>query len=106
MGGTKDYDVQKILDLSPDLVIGNQEENTKSSLEKLTEAGIPVFVCFPKRVEDGVALVARYMRLLGLEGDTRAREILRACHRALEAQRAERVEIQPIRVFCPSGWSR
>jgi ABC-type Fe3+-hydroxamate transport system substrate-binding protein len=101
VGGTKDYDVQKILDLSPDLVIGNQEENTKASLEKLTESGIPVFVCFPKRVEDGVALVARYMRLLGLETDARAREVLRGCHRALEAQRAERAKIEPIRVFCP-----
>lgn len=101
VGGTKDYDVQKILDLSPDLVIGNQEENTKATLEKLTEAGIPVFVVFPKRVEDGVALVARYIKLLQLERDDRAREVLRACHRALEAQRAERAKIEPVRVFCP-----
>ncbi|MGZ3475157.1 MAG: helical backbone metal receptor [Polyangiales bacterium] len=101
VGGTKDYDVQKILDLSPDLVVANQEENTKATLDKLGEAGVPVFVCFPKRVEDGVALVARYIKLLGLEGDSRAREVLRGCHRALEAQRAKRAEIKPIRVFCP-----
>jgi ABC-type Fe3+-hydroxamate transport system substrate-binding protein len=101
VGGTKDYDVEKILDLQPEVVIANQEENTKSSLEKLAQAGCAVFVVFPKRVDDGIALVARYARLLGLEGDTRARELVRSCHRALEAQRAVREKLAPIRAFCP-----
>ncbi|MBI2390685.1 MAG: ABC transporter substrate-binding protein [Deltaproteobacteria bacterium] len=101
VGGTKDYSVEKILDLRPDVVIANQEENTRATLEKLAQEGAAVFVVFPRRVEDGVALVARYARLFGVEGDARAKELVRACHRALEAQRAVREGLVPLRTFCP-----
>jgi ABC-type Fe3+-hydroxamate transport system substrate-binding protein len=101
VGGTKDYSVEKILDLRPDVVIANQEENTRSSLEKLAKEAIAVFVVFPKRVEDGVALVARYARMFGVEGEPHVRELVRACHRALEAQRKLRETLTPLRTFCP-----
>lgn len=101
VGGTKDYSVEKILDLKPDVVIANQEENTKQTLEQLAQAQIAVFVVFPRRVEDGVALVARYARLFRVEGESRAREVIRACHRALEAQRRARASLTPLRTFCP-----
>lgn len=101
VGGTKDYSVDKILDLRPDVVIANQEENTRATLEKLAQEGCAVFVVFPKRVEDGVALVARYARLLGLEADANARALVRDCHRALEAQKKARAALTPMRVFCP-----
>lgn len=101
VGGTKDYSVEKILDLRPDVVIANQEENTKATLERLAQEGAAVFVVFPRRVEDGVALVARYARLFGVEGEPRVKELVRACHRALEAQRAVRAGLVPLRTFCP-----
>lgn len=101
VGGTKDYSVEKILDLRPDLVIANQEENTKATLETLAQEGVAVFVSFPKRVEDGVALVARYARIFGVENDPKVKELVRACHRALEAQKAARAQLTPLRTFCP-----
>ncbi len=101
VGGTKDYDVEKILDLQPEVVIANQEENTKQTLEKLAQEAIPVFVVFPRRVEDSVSLIARYARLLHLEGEPHVKELLRRCHRALETQRAVRGQMTPIRAFCP-----
>lgn len=101
VGGTKDYSVEKILALRPEVVIANQEENTKQTLEKLAQEGVAVFVVFPRRVEDSVALVARYARLFRVEGEPHVRELLRACHRALEAQRAARSTLTPLRAFCP-----
>jgi ABC-type Fe3+-hydroxamate transport system substrate-binding protein len=35
VGGTKDFNVEKILNLNPDLVIGNKEENQKELIEQL-----------------------------------------------------------------------
>src|SRR5262245_53114953 len=49
VGGTKDVDVDRVIALEPDLVIANQEENTRSQIERLDAAGIAVLVSFPKR---------------------------------------------------------
>jgi len=35
IGGTKNFDIGKILDIQPDLVIGNKEENQKELIEEL-----------------------------------------------------------------------
>ena len=37
IGGTKNVNIQKIIDLKPDLVIANKEENTKSDIEALQQ---------------------------------------------------------------------
>src|SRR6188768_754553 len=42
IGGTKNPKLDAILDLAPDLVIANQEENTKGDLEKLAQRGVKV----------------------------------------------------------------
>src|SRR5207253_1334331 len=42
VGGTKNPKVDAICDLSPDLVIANQEENTKGDLEALVQRGVKV----------------------------------------------------------------
>ncbi len=101
VGGTKDYSVEKILDLRPDLVIANQEENTRASLERLAQEAVAVFVVFPKRVEDGIALIARYARMFGVEGDPKTKDLVRAGLRAVEAQKAARAALTPLRAFCP-----
>jgi ABC-type Fe3+-hydroxamate transport system substrate-binding protein len=65
VGGTKDVDVDAVLALSPDFVIANQEENTRTALEALAAARVPVLVSLPRRVEQGVAHLARLARILG-----------------------------------------
>lgn len=67
VGGTKDAGAAAIIALSPQLVIANQEENSRPTLEALAEARIPVLVSLPRRVEQGVAHLARLARILGVE---------------------------------------
>jgi ABC-type Fe3+-hydroxamate transport system substrate-binding protein len=64
IGGTKNVDVEAVLALAPQLVLANQEENTRPALEALA-GRVPIFVSLPRRFEDGVAHVARVARILG-----------------------------------------
>ncbi|HEX4455386.1 MAG TPA: helical backbone metal receptor [Kofleriaceae bacterium] len=63
VGGTKDADPAKILALEPDLVIANQEENVRRTLEALAGKA-PVLVSLPRTVEQGIAHLARLARIL------------------------------------------
>ena len=57
VGGTKDPRVERIVELVPDLVLLNEEENRIEDAEVLRAAGIPCHVSFPRTVEDTVAMV-------------------------------------------------
>ena len=57
VGGTKNPDVARIIALKPDLVIVNQEENRREDVERLQSANIPVWVTFPKTVQDVLNLL-------------------------------------------------
>ena len=50
VGGTKSPDIARILDLKPDLVFANAEENRREDVEALRESGIEVDVSLPKKV--------------------------------------------------------
>ncbi|WP_437324906.1 helical backbone metal receptor [Sorangium sp. So ce381] len=123
VGGTKDADVDRIAALEPDVVVANQEENSKRDIERLDAAGLRVLVSFPKRVADGVAHLARLARLLGHAAakpgaaappahvehgapgqappPAAARELVAAAYRAHAAAEARRRERPPIRAFIP-----
>lgn len=51
VGGTKDPRIERVLELEPDLVLLNEEENRRQDAEALTAAGVECHVSFPKRVE-------------------------------------------------------
>jgi ABC-type Fe3+-hydroxamate transport system substrate-binding protein len=78
VGGTKDPDVEKILSLQPQLVLANQEENSRSTLEELAQRGVPLFVSFPRRVADAASHVARLARILGVESE--AKTLVKSCY--------------------------
>ncbi len=101
VGGTKNPSVEKILALSPDLVLANQEENTKKDLEALARRGVPVFVAFPKRVADGIAHMARLARIFQVAGDPAVRALCKAGYEALREAEAARGARTPLRTFCP-----
>lgn len=63
IGGTKNPDVERIITLKPDLVIANQEENSKESVLALREAGIPVWVTFPRTVLEAINLLWNIMHV-------------------------------------------
>lgn len=63
IGGTKNPDVARIIELAPELVIANYEENRQEDVVKLQEAGIPVWITFPKTVQDVFNLLWNIMYL-------------------------------------------
>ncbi len=101
VGGTKNPRVADILALEPDLVIANQEENSRGDLEALAQAGVRVFVAFPKRVAEGIAHMARLARVFRVEGDSGARALVKDGYDALRAAEAARAKGTPMRAFCP-----
>jgi ABC-type Fe3+-hydroxamate transport system substrate-binding protein len=101
VGGTKNPRVDEVLALSPDLVIANQEENTKGDLEALAQRGARVLVAFPKRVADGLAHMARLARIFGVEGDASVRALVKRGYEEIREAEARRASMTPLRVFCP-----
>src|SRR5215510_12390416 len=61
IGGTKNPDIARIIEMRPDLVIANQEENRREDVEALQAAHIPVWVTFPKTVADAFNLLWNIM---------------------------------------------
>jgi ABC-type Fe3+-hydroxamate transport system substrate-binding protein len=79
VGGTKDVDVEAVMALEPELVIANQEENTRAALEALA-LRTKVLVSMPRRVADGFAHLARLARILGVEKSPAVVELVRRSH--------------------------
>jgi ABC-type hemin transport system substrate-binding protein len=97
VGGTKNPSLARVLELRPDLVIANQEENRERDVERLRAVGIPVWVSYPRTVAEGVALV-RELAELGAPAE-RAQPLCRALESALERARAT-APARRTRVFC------
>ncbi|HEY5944334.1 MAG TPA: helical backbone metal receptor, partial [Kofleriaceae bacterium] len=76
VGGTKNVDVDAVLALEPQLVIANQEENTRKPLEALAER-VAVLVSLPRRVDQGIGHLARLARILGIAEQPQARELIK-----------------------------
>src|ERR1700721_1570051 len=66
VGGTKNPRVDDVCALEPDLVLANQEENTRGDLEELARRGVRIFVAFPKRVVQGLGHLARLAQIFGV----------------------------------------
>lgn len=98
LGGTKNPDVPGILALEPDLVIANREENRPRDVKRLEEAGIPVWVTYPRTVAEGAALL-RELAGLGADAEAIARvvEPVEASVRAAAGRSGGRAR----RVLCP-----
>lgn len=103
IGGTKDADVDRIVDLEPDAVIANQEENHRRDIDRLEAAGLRVLVSFPRRVAEGVSHLARLGRLLGLDPRTHSggRAFIAEGYRVHREAEARRRERPPLRAFVP-----
>jgi len=102
VGGTKNPSLARILELRPDLVIANREENRERDVERLRAAGVSVWVTYPRTVADGVALV-RELAALGAPPE-RAHPLIRSLETAL-ARARESTPARRTRVFC-AIWKR
>jgi ABC-type Fe3+-hydroxamate transport system substrate-binding protein len=97
VGGTKNPSIARVLELRPDLVIANREENRERDVERLRAAGIPVWVTYPRTVAAGVAVV-RELAALGAPPE-RAQPLLAALDAAFARARSA-APARRTRVFC------
>jgi ABC-type Fe3+-hydroxamate transport system substrate-binding protein len=98
VGGTKNPSIEQIAALAPDLVIANREENRPRAIEALREAGIDVWVTYPRTVREGAEL---FRQLAGLGA---AREVIDSVVQPVEEALRRAEETRPARgvpVFCP-----
>jgi ABC-type Fe3+-hydroxamate transport system substrate-binding protein len=97
VGGTKDVDVEAVAKLEPDLILANQEENSRVHLEELARLGLPVLIAFPRTVADGLSHLARLAKILQAD----ARELIKRGYRALTEAEAALKTTTPLRAFVP-----
>jgi iron complex transport system substrate-binding protein len=97
IGGYETPDLESIVALKPDLVIGWQTGNSPTSLEALRRLRIALFLSEPERIEDIAATVERFGELAGSSGLARAAA---ADYRARLAQLRQRYSDRPaVRTF-------
>lgn len=99
IGGTKNPRIQEIVDLSPDLVLANPEENSRQSVEELSQAGIPVWVTFPKTTQDVIEFLSELVRVFG--GGQKALMEVRTLQDSLNWTAAAASSSRRLRYFCP-----
>ncbi len=77
VGGTKNPKVARVVELAPDLVLLNAEENRREDWEALEAAGVRCHVSFPRDVADTAAMVRDIAAALGrdAEGERLAADI-------------------------------
>ena len=66
VGGTKDVEVGRVLDLKPDLVIAEKEENTPTVVSQLAER-VPVYVCDVTDYASALGVITNLGRIMDRE---------------------------------------
>jgi ABC-type Fe3+-hydroxamate transport system substrate-binding protein len=101
VGGTKNPRIDDICALAPDLVLANQEENTRGDLEELVRRGARVYISFPKRVADGLSHLMKLARIFRVDGDPSVRALLGRGDEELRSAEDAHRAAKPVRAFCP-----
>ncbi|MHB9119101.1 MAG: cobalamin-binding protein [Burkholderiales bacterium] len=79
VGGYSQFDLEAIVALHPDLIVGWQSGNAASQVERLKELGIPLYLSEPRHLPDVASTMERLAILAGTkaEGETAARDFRR-----------------------------
>ena len=90
VGGTKNPKIARIVELAPDLVLMNEEENRREDAETLAAAGLTLHVSFPRNVGETAAMVRDIGAALGKAGEAEriASDIERRAARVRESARS------------------
>lgn len=67
--GTKNPDVDLVIELRPDLVVANFEENREPDLDALRAAGLPVWVTVVRTVPEAIASLTNLLAACGLDDE-------------------------------------
>ncbi len=103
VGGPKTVRCDAVVELRPDLVIANMEENRKADVEALERARLRVLVTYPRTVREGIQLIRDLGVVTGTSQD--AEVIAAECDTAREEIERDQGRWRPLRVFC-AIWRR
>jgi ABC-type Fe3+-hydroxamate transport system substrate-binding protein len=95
VGGTKDPNVARIIELAPDLVLMNREENRSEDGAALAAAGLRCQVSMPRSIDETAAMVRSIGR--ALDRIERAEEIAAEIEVRAERVRREAAARDPVR---------
>jgi ABC-type Fe3+-hydroxamate transport system substrate-binding protein len=70
VGGTKNFKLDKIKALNPDLIIGNKEENDKEKIEELAKY-FPIWMSDIQTLGDALDMIGKVGELVGKEGEAK-----------------------------------
>ena len=92
VGGTKTPRIDRIVELRPDLVLLNEEENRVEDAEALARAGVSTHASFPRDVQGTAEMVRSIGEAVdrGREAEAIARDIEARAARVLESSRGKR----------------
>jgi iron complex transport system substrate-binding protein len=93
IGGYERLDMEAILVLKPDLVIGWESGNSPAHIEKIRRLGIPVYITQPNRIEDIASDLERYGRLMGNQDGAHAAAAFRTRLQGLRERYSNQPEI-------------
>jgi ABC-type Fe3+-hydroxamate transport system substrate-binding protein len=101
VGGTKNPDIRAVLELKPDFVVANAEENRREDVARLKDRGIPVFTTYPRTVASAAESILKLGRAVQREkrADALVRRIVRVVSE-IEAGLGPWSKLR-LRVFCP-----
>ena len=97
VGGTKNPDVERIIELAPDLVIVNKEENRLEDCQALEAAEIAVHVTHPRTVAEAASMLEDLGEACGAAA--RGKALAAQCREAVSA--ADSSQSPRVRTFCP-----
>jgi ABC-type hemin transport system substrate-binding protein len=98
VGGTRAPDADAIVELSPDLVLANQEETSRPSVEKLERAGLKVWTTFPRTAVEAVQVL---WAVLGVFRAQEAAGRVATLELTLDWARRASEGMQLVSYFCP-----
>jgi iron complex transport system substrate-binding protein len=98
VGGPKSAHIDDIINLRPEVVFANREENNPEVVHALIDAGIPVWIFFPLTVRQAIADL---WDLSGLYQSEEAGLRVHTIEMALDWVTALTQDLNPIRYFCP-----
>lgn len=98
VGGTRAPDVPTVVGLKPDLVLANQEENSRPTIERLEAAGLKVWTTFPRSVDSALQVL---WALLGIFRASEAAPKVATLEMTLAWTQRASEAARPSPYFCP-----
>ncbi|HLG44491.1 MAG TPA: cobalamin-binding protein [Nitrospirales bacterium] len=95
--GASTPNLEAVLGLKPDLVVGNKDFIRPDALAKLEQLRVPVFILAPKSVEDILLHIGTVGRLVG--HDKEARAVVQGLRDRVGDLRHRMASTRPVRVF-------